>query len=145
MSLVTFSVIIPAYNEQQFFEQLLEKLVRVPFEARGYLPEIVIVNDGSTDRTGAIARAFQATHPQMNITYIEDTNHGKGHAVKQGIAHATGDILVIQDADLEYDPSDLLEGADMLLHHQLDVMYGSRIRGFMRYGFTYSTIPFLLG
>lgn len=64
--------------------------------------------------------------------------------MKQGFVHATGDVMVIQDADLEYDPFDLLEGVKKLQENNLDVLYGSRIRGFTRHGFTYSTVPFLL-
>jgi glycosyltransferase involved in cell wall biosynthesis len=118
----TLSIVIPAYNEEAFIGTLLEKILAVPTEKAGFDKEIVVVNDGSKDRTEEVARRFASVR-----VFTQVPNQGKGAAVQRGIREATGDYILIQDADLEYDPADyltLLKGLD-----RGDVVYGSRTLG----------------
>jgi glycosyltransferase involved in cell wall biosynthesis len=119
------SIVIPAYNEGAFIGKLLERILAVPVESLGFEKELIVVNDGSKDNTGEVAQSFAGRFPQ--VLCFSQPNQGKGKAVRNGIQHATGDYILIQDADLEYDPGDyvaLLEG----LRHA-DVVYGSRTLG----------------
>ncbi|MCS6953793.1 MAG: glycosyltransferase family 2 protein [Bryobacterales bacterium] len=117
------SIVIPAYNEGAFLGTLLERILRVPTETVGFQKEILVVNDGSTDNTEAVARSF----PEVKC-FTQVPNQGKGRAVQRGLREATGDYILIQDADLEYDPQDYLP---MLraLREGADVVYGSRFLG----------------
>src|SRR5947209_17729541 len=92
------SIVVPAYNEEAFIGALLEKLIRVDTESVGFDKEIVVVNDGSSDRTGEIVAAM----PRVRL--INQENRGKGAAVQRGVREATDDFVLIQDADLEYAP-----------------------------------------
>jgi len=116
------SIVIPAYNEAAFIGRLLEQIIAVPTETAGFAKEIIVVNDGSRDKTEEVARGFAAV---KCITQVP--NQGKGKAVQRGIREASGDYILIQDADLEYDPSDYLEL--ILGLSNADVVYGSRILG----------------
>src|SRR5581483_6256709 len=122
------SIVIPAYNEGAFIETLLARIVEVPVEALGFQKDIVVINDGSGDDTEALARGFAERNRSAHIrVFTQVPNQGKGKAVQRGIAEAVGDYVLIQDADLEYDPSDyitLLKGLQ-----QADVVYGSRVLG----------------
>jgi glycosyltransferase involved in cell wall biosynthesis len=113
------SIVIPAYNEGAFIGTLLERILAVPCETVGYEKEILVVNDGSTDNTQDIVRTFSQVRCLNQVP-----NQGKGKAVQRGIREASGDYILIQDADLEYDPGDYLA----LLHglENADVVYGSR-------------------
>lgn len=113
------SIVIPAYNEGAFIGTLLKRILAVPCEQAGFAKEIVVVNDGSRDNTEEVVRTF----PEVRC-FTQVPNQGKGKAVQRGIREATGDYILIQDADLEYDPGDylaLLEGLK-----NADVVYGSR-------------------
>jgi len=118
------SIIIPAYNEGAFIGTLLEKIIAVPTELLGFDKEIVVVNDGSSDNTEQVARSFASVR-----CFTQVPNQGKGKAVQRGIREATGEYILIQDADLEYDPSDYLPILRALRATNADVVYGSRTLG----------------
>ena len=114
------SIVIPAYNEERFIGKLIEKIQEVATEPLGFRKEIIIVDDGSQDQTAEIAQRLPG------ILCIRQPNQGKGRAVQNGIARATGDFVLVQDADLEYDPQDypaLLRAAD----DSKTAVYGSRV------------------
>ena len=123
------SIVMPAYNEEQTIHLILDKVKKV--ELLGNLDkELIIVNDYSKDDTkGAVARYMQA-NPDLAITYYEhEENKGKGAALHTGIKKATGDYLIIQDADLEYDPEEYNDLLKPVLSGFADVVYGSRFQG----------------
>jgi dolichol-phosphate mannosyltransferase len=120
----TLSIVIPAYNEGAFIGTLLEKIAAVPTERLGFAKEIIVVNDGSKDTTEEIARSHAGV-----LCFTQVPNQGKGKAVQRGIREATGDYILIQDADLEYDPNDYLAMLAALNEKKGDVVYGSRTLG----------------
>lgn len=115
------SIIIPAYNEENTIRQVLEALVR---EVPG-AEEILIVDDGSKDRTAAIANEFARAYPQVRVLQ-QPRNAGKTAALRAGFAASTGDIVIVQDADLEYDPVDIPVLTEPISKGRADVVYGSR-------------------
>jgi glycosyltransferase involved in cell wall biosynthesis len=117
------SLIVPALNEAATMEQVLRRLSELPWEL-----EILVVDDGSTDDTAAIVERVAGDVPGVRLLRHE-TNRGKGAAVRTGIAASTGDIVAIQDADLEYDPVDLPKLLEPLFTERADVVYGTRLRG----------------
>jgi glycosyltransferase involved in cell wall biosynthesis len=119
------SVVIPVYNERFLVRDLVDRVLAV--EVPGIRDiEVVIVDDGSKDGTREILREIAAAHPQ-SIRYIEhEKNGGKGAAIRTGIANTTGDLIVFQDADLEYDPRDYARLVRPFLEDGADVVYGSR-------------------
>jgi len=118
------SIVIPAYNEERFIGTLLEKIKAVDLAPLGIEKEIIVVDDCSKDHTAEIA----ASVPGVTLTRLS-VNGGKGRAVRAGIALATGEYLIIQDADLEYDPNDYVPMLQALLSGRADVVYGSRYMG----------------
>lgn len=120
------SIVIPAYNEARFIGTLLGQIAAVNLEPLGVRKEVIVVDDHSADGTSAVAAAFQGV-----ILRRLERNSGKGRAVREGIALATGDLLIIQDADLEYDPQDYVPMLEALLAGRGDIVYGSR---YMRAG-----------
>ena len=125
----TLSIVVPAYNEERFIGTLLGQVRAVPLETLGITTEIIVVDDCSADRTGEIARGV----PGVKVFQLP-VNRGKGAAVREGIARATGDYLIIQDADLEYDPQDYVPMMRAILDGRGDVVYGSRYLGTGRHG-----------
>ena len=119
--MTTLSVIIPAYNEQNTIEALLSQVLAVPLEEHGIKKEIIVVDDGSKDSTLEIVKRFK------DIKLIShNKNRGKGFAVRTGIKHATGDIIIIQDADLEYEPNEYYSLIRPIIDGKAKVVYGSR-------------------
>lgn len=118
------SVVIPAYNEERFIGELLRQVQAVDLAPLGLDKEVIVVDDCSRDRTAEIAAAVPGVTVERQAT-----NGGKGRAVRAGIARARGDYLIIQDADLEYDPRDYVPMLDALLSGKAPVVYGSRYMG----------------
>ena len=120
------SVIIPVYNEEQTIQEVLERMAAVSTDLGGIAMEIVIANDGSTDGT---RRAIDERRLPPNLpvhVYHSPINLGKGAAVRLGLAFATGDILLVQDADLELDPNEYGRLIAPILDGRADIVYGSR-------------------
>jgi len=115
------SIVIPAYNEERFIGTLLDRIRAVDLSPLGFEKEIIVVDDCSKDDTVEIVKRF----PDV-VLCRHERNGGKGRAVRTGIELATGDYLMIQDADLEYEPQDYLPMVQALLAKQGDVVYGSR-------------------
>ncbi|MEZ5032723.1 MAG: glycosyltransferase family 2 protein [Saprospiraceae bacterium] len=123
------SIIIPAYNEGRTIHLILDKVRDAPLPD-GLSKEIIITNDHSTDDTEAAIHRYMAANPDLNIIYQKhEVNKGKGAALHTGIARATGDYVIIQDADLEYDPREYPILLRPLLEGVADVVYGSRFMG----------------
>lgn len=125
----TLSIVIPAYNEARFIGTLLQQIAAVDLSRFGLRKEIIVVDDCSTDRTAEIAAAV----PGVRLVLMP-VNGGKGRAVRAGIERASGEYLIIQDADLEYDPNDYVPMLDALIAKRGDVVYGSRYMGRGRRG-----------
>ncbi|GHT11057.1 glycosyl transferase [Bacteroidia bacterium] len=122
----TLSIIIPAYNEQRTIVPLLQKVVDVVL-INGVRKEIIVVNDCSRDNTAKLVQDYISTHSNEKIVLInQPQNQGKGAAIRKGIEQVTGDCVVIQDADLEYDPNDYNLLLQTFLNEHLKVVYGSR-------------------
>src|SRR4030065_1115158 len=117
------SIIIPVYNEEKSLEDIVDRVMVFTFA--NIDKEIIISNDGSSDGTFDIIQKLKSKYPEI-ITYHSPTNMGKGAAVRQGIAISSGEIIIIQDADLELDPNDYSLLLTPLLHNKSKVIYGSR-------------------
>jgi glycosyltransferase involved in cell wall biosynthesis len=120
---VKLSVIVPAYNEQATVEDLIRRLRTLPLEL-----EVIGVDDASTDSTGAVLDRL-ASERLLDRVIHHPTNRGKGAALRTGFALATGDVTVVQDADLEYDPRQLPDLLEPIQQGEADAVYGSRFQG----------------
>lgn len=129
IALLKLSVIIPAYNEEKTIAAILDRVREVQL-TDDMEKELIIVDDHSSDGTAAFIQAYSEKHPDGGIRFFRhDRNSGKGAALRTGIEHATGDFVVIQDADLEYDPNEYNLLLQPLLDGHADVVYGSRYAG----------------
>jgi glycosyltransferase involved in cell wall biosynthesis len=120
----TLSIIVPVFNEEKTVLPLLKKVLSV--KLMGLQKEILVVNDGSTDRTAELLKRLKGSRFKI---FQHEVNRGKGAAIRTAIPHTTGDFVVIQDADLEYDPADYESLLVPLLEGKTDVVYGSRFMG----------------
>lgn len=123
------TVIVPAYNEEKTITNILNKLHSVQLSNQ-IAKEIIVVNDCSKDQTEQMVQQFVQQNPDCHLTYHRhEVNKGKGAALHTGIALATGDYLIVQDADLEYDPSEFNILIKPIIDGFADVVYGSRFMG----------------
>jgi glycosyltransferase involved in cell wall biosynthesis len=114
------SIVIPAYNEEATIAELLDRV-----QAVALAKEIIVVDDCSTDGTRAVLAEMEKRHDNLRV-FHQPRNQGKGAALREGFKHATGDFVIIQDADLEYDPAEYPVLLKPLIEGQADVVYGSR-------------------
>ncbi len=134
------SIIIPVYNEAATITDLLDRVAAVRLDVD---KELVIVNDGSTDESARLIRDWRDSHPALEITVLTQENRGKGAAVRTGIAASQGDVVIIQDADLEYDPNDYRQCIAPILYGDAAVVYGSRER--FKENHRHSSLAFYFG
>jgi glycosyltransferase involved in cell wall biosynthesis len=118
----TLSIIIPVYNEENTVEELVETVLAVPLKLE---KELLIVDDCSTDNTLAKVSQLKEKHPAISV-FQNEKNRGKGFSVRRGIEEASGDIIIVQDADLEYDPNEYPRLLKPILQGNADVVYGTR-------------------
>lgn len=117
------SVVIAAFNEERTLASIVDRVRAVPLDI-----QIVVVNDGSADRTSAVLDQL-AAEGKVDIAVHHERNRGKGAAIRTGIGYASGDVIVVQDADLEYDPSELPRLLDPIQQGKADAVFGSRFLG----------------
>ena len=126
---IKLSIIIPCFNEEATITSVFDKVSQVSLIG-GIQKEIIVVNDSSTDNTNTIIQSYIYNNPGIDLHYFEHpVNQGKGAAIHTGIIKASGDFILIQDADLEYDPSDYNVLLAPVLKGYADVVYGSRFIG----------------
>jgi glycosyltransferase involved in cell wall biosynthesis len=121
------SIVIPVYNEERYIESVLQAVFKSDIESLGLTKEIIVVNDCSTDRTAAVLASIKDIPCLRIVTHA--VNQGKGAALRTGFANATGDIVLIQDSDLEYDPQEYSKLVQPILSNKADVVFGSRFAG----------------
>jgi len=126
MAIKKLSIIIPSYNEEDTILKVIKKVKSVNLGK--IKKEIIVVNDGSTDKTAAVLRNYQFPNSNFQILRHPE-NLGKGAAIRSAIKKVTGDVVVIQDADLEYDPNEYQQLLKPILDGKADVVYGSRFMG----------------
>jgi glycosyltransferase involved in cell wall biosynthesis len=120
---VKLSVLVPVYNERGTVEMILDAIARAPIAK-----EVIVVNDASTDGSGELLEALRAAG-RIDLLYHQSRNQGKGAAIRQALAMSTGDIVIVQDADLEYDPADWPTVLEPIIDGRADASFGSRFLG----------------
>jgi len=120
------TVIIPVYNEESTIGQVLESVLSIDISP--LTKEVIVVDDGSTDATPEIVREQAASYDEITKVYVSPVNFGKGAAIRVGLKYATGDIILIQDADLELDPNEYKHLIEPIITGAAKVVYGSRFR-----------------
>lgn len=129
MNINKISIIVPAYNEASTITKILDKLINLTL-INDIKKEIIVVNDCSKDNTEVLIQNAIAANPHTEIVYVKhEKNAGKGAAIHTGIKSATGEYLIIQDADLEYDPNEFNKLLKPVIDGYADVVYGSRFMG----------------
>ena len=116
------SIIIPCFNEEKTIEKIIDKILVI----KDLDKEIIVIDDFSSDQSRYIIEKKLSS--KINTFYFNDKNYGKGYCIRKGIQLAKGDIVLIQDADLEYDPSDYLNLVNPIINNDADVVYGSRFK-----------------
>jgi glycosyltransferase involved in cell wall biosynthesis len=122
------SVLMPAYNEEQWIELIIERVIAQKVPGISEI-EVVIVDDASTDGTRELIKKNEAKHPKIVRAVLKDVNQGKGAAIRTAIEKMSGDICIIQDADLEYNPADYPLILEPIIEGRADCVYGSRFMG----------------
>jgi glycosyltransferase involved in cell wall biosynthesis len=117
------SVVMPCFNERHTIREIVQRVVEQPYDK-----ELLIVDDGSTDGTREILVELASENPAIKLLF-QTQNQGKGAALRRGFTEATGDVVLIQDADLEYDPRDYKQLLQPILDGKADVVFGSRFLG----------------
>jgi len=120
------SIVIPVYNEEKFVEETIKRVMLQKVKYFKY-KEVIVVNDGSTDSTGKILNKLKTKYKDKLQVINKKVNQGKGAALKDGFKKTTGDVVIVQDADLEYSPSDYDILLEPFVEHNADVVYGSRL------------------
>jgi glycosyltransferase involved in cell wall biosynthesis len=128
------SVVMPVYNEARWLREVVRRVQRAPVAK-----ELIIVDDGSTDGSRDILRQLEAEHPNIRLL-LQPRNRGKGAALRAGFGHAAGDVVLVQDADLEYDPADYPRLLQPILEGHAEVVYGSRFLGGGRRGLRFRQV-----
>jgi len=126
MSFRTLSILMPVYNEARTIREILQQVDGAP--TAGLTKELIVVDDGSTDGTREVLESLPPLASRSHILFHAE-NRGKGAALRTGLTYVSGDIILIQDADLEYDPREYPELLAPILANRADVVYGSRLRG----------------
>lgn len=126
MTATKLSIVIPCYNEERTLEAIVERVLNA--DRCGLALEVVIVDDGSRDRSVEVMKKLAEAHPEI-ICCEHGINQGKGAALRTGFQKATGDIVLVQDADLEYSPADYPRLLKPMLDGRADVVFGSRFKG----------------
>lgn len=125
----TLSIVVPVYNEERYLKAVIGKVIAQPLPG-GLERELILINDGSQDDTWSIMQSLPDKFPSVKFQLVnKPVNEGKGSALREGFARVNGDIVIIQDADFEYDPTDYPKLLKPILDDKADVVFGSRFIG----------------